>query len=31
MQMRPGIDAVPSTAILRHDRLRPLWLWLWLF
>src|SRR5262245_24840285 len=28
MQMRPGIDPVPSIAILGHGLLHPLWLWL---
>src|SRR6266446_4989017 len=28
MQMRPGIDLVPSIAVLRHGLLHPLWLWL---
>jgi len=28
MQMRPGIDVVPSAAVLGHGLLHPLWLWL---
>src|SRR6516162_7528201 len=28
MQMRPGIDVMPSAAILGHCLLHPLWLWL---
>jgi hypothetical protein len=28
MQMRPGIDAVPSAAVLGHGLRHPLWLWL---
>jgi hypothetical protein len=28
VQMRSGIDAVPSIAILGHGLLHPLWLWL---
>jgi hypothetical protein len=31
VQMRPGIDAMPSTALLRHRLLHLLRLWLWLF
>jgi len=27
MQMRPGIDAVPSRVVLRHGLLHSLWLW----
>src|SRR3984893_12789792 len=28
MQMRPGIDLMPSVAVLGHGLLHPLWLWL---
>src|SRR5207245_7998719 len=28
MQMRPGIDLVPSIGVLGHGLLHPLWLWL---
>src|SRR5207244_7085113 len=31
MQMRPGIDLVPSVAVLGHRLLHSPWLWLWLF
>jgi hypothetical protein len=33
VQVRPGINAMPSAALLRHRLLHPLWLWLrlWLF
>jgi hypothetical protein len=28
VQVRPGINAMPSTVLLRHRLLHPLWLWL---
>jgi hypothetical protein len=28
VQVRPGIDAMPSAVLLRHRLLHPLWLWL---
>src|SRR5271169_6407505 len=31
LQVRAGIDLVPSAAVLGHGRLHRLWLWLWLF
>ena len=28
VQVRPGVHAMPSVALLRHRLLHPLWLWL---